>query len=128
MAQESALETNNQHQRQDSVQGTGVEIALASVRRVEFSTKDSVFLPAMSMEVALARHSAIVEFTRQIMVRDQDFGEIPGTNKPTLLKPGAPSSAGLERISMRLGSTEAGLARAIRRMSALRREVEAEVA
>jgi hypothetical protein len=29
------------------------------------------------------------EFTRRIMVRDQDFGEIPGTNKPTLLKPGA---------------------------------------
>jgi hypothetical protein len=89
MAQELALETNNQHQRQDSVQGTGVEIALASARRVEFSTKDSVFLPAMSMEVALARRSAIVEFTRQIMVKDQDFGEIPGTHKPTLLKPGA---------------------------------------
>jgi hypothetical protein len=53
------------------------------------STKDSVFLPAMSMEVALARRAAIVEFTRRIMVRDQDFGEIPGTNKPTLLKPGA---------------------------------------
>jgi hypothetical protein len=41
------------------------------------------------MEVALARRAAIVEFTRRIMVRDQDFGEIPGTNKPTLLKPGA---------------------------------------
>jgi len=53
------------------------------------STKDSVFLPAMSMEVALARRAAIVEFTRRIMVRDQDFGEIPGTSKPTLLKPGA---------------------------------------
>jgi hypothetical protein len=23
------------------------------------------------------------------MVKDQDFGEIPGTSKPTLLKPGA---------------------------------------
>jgi hypothetical protein len=43
----------------------------------------------MSMEVALARRAAIVEFTRRIMVKDQDFGEIPGTNKPTLLKPGA---------------------------------------
>jgi hypothetical protein len=43
----------------------------------------------MSMEVALARRSAIVEFTRRIMVKDQDFGEIPGTHKPTLLKPGA---------------------------------------
>jgi hypothetical protein len=43
----------------------------------------------MSMEVALARRAAIVEFTRRIMVKDQDFGEIPGTSKPTLLKPGA---------------------------------------
>ena len=62
---------------------------LAAARPVELSTKDSVFLPAMSMEVALARRAAIVEFTRRIMVKDQDFGEIPGTNKPTLLKPGA---------------------------------------
>jgi hypothetical protein len=46
-------------------------------------------MPAMSMEVALARRAAIVEFTRKIMVRDLDFGEIPGTNKPALLKPGA---------------------------------------
>ena len=85
MAQELALHTNSQHQRQDSAGGTRTEIVLASPP----STKDSVFLPAMSMEVALARRAAIVEFTRRIMVRDQDFGEIPGTSKPTLLKPGA---------------------------------------
>jgi hypothetical protein len=89
MAQELAVQTNSQHQRQDSAPGHGSEIVLASARPVEFSTKDSVFLPAMSMEVALARRSAIVEFTRRLMVKDQDFGEIPGTNKPTLLKPGA---------------------------------------
>jgi hypothetical protein len=87
MAQESALQTNHQHQGQDSAGGG--QIALAVARPVVFSTKDSVFLPAMSMEVALARRAAIVEFTRRIMVRDQDFGEIPGTSKPTLLKPGA---------------------------------------
>jgi hypothetical protein len=89
MAQESALETNNQHHRQNSAAGPGTESMLASAHAVEFSTKDSVFLPAMSMAVALARRSAIVEFTRRIMVKDLDFGEIPGTNKPTLLKPGA---------------------------------------
>src|ERR1019366_2487886 len=50
---------------------------------------ESSFMPAMSMDVALARRAAIVEFTRKIMVRDQDFGEIPGTHKPALLKPGA---------------------------------------
>ncbi len=89
MAQELALQTNSQHQRQDSAEGPDTGIALASARPVEPSTKESVFLPAMSMEVALARRAAIVDFTRRIMVKDQDFGEIPGTNKPTLLKPGA---------------------------------------
>ena len=87
VAQESALQTNHQHQRQNSAERRDAEIVLAG--RLERSAKDSVFLPAMSMEVALARRAAIVEFTRRIMVKDQDFGEIPGTNKPTLLKPGA---------------------------------------
>ena len=89
VAQELALQTNHQHQRQDTAEGTGTEIILPAARPAALSTKDSVFLPAMSMEVALARRAAIVEFTRRIMVKDQDFGEIPGTNKPTLLKPGA---------------------------------------
>jgi hypothetical protein len=50
---------------------------------------ESTFMPAMTMDVALARRAAIVEFTRKLMLRDQDFGEIPGSHKPTLLKPGA---------------------------------------
>src|SRR5579863_9907958 len=56
--------------------------------RYKASRSERAFLPAMSMEVALARRAAIVEFTRKILVRDRDFGEI-GTGKPTLLKPGA---------------------------------------
>jgi hypothetical protein len=89
VAWESALQTNSQHQRKDSAEGPGADIILGVARPVELSTKDSMYLPAMSMEVALARRSAIVEFTRRIMVKDRDFGEIPGTHKPTLLKPGA---------------------------------------
>ena len=92
MAQESALQTNSQHQRKNSAEAHPTDIVLASAvstRPVELTSKDSVFLPAMSMDVAIARRSAIVEFTRRIMVKDQDFGEIPGTHKPTLLKPGA---------------------------------------
>jgi hypothetical protein len=88
MARESAS-TNSRHQRQDIVKCPGTEIVLAAARPAELSAKDNIYLPAMSMEVALARRSAIVEFTRRIMVKDQDFGEIPGTHKPTLLKPGA---------------------------------------
>ena len=92
MAQESALQTNNQHQRKNTAEAPGTDIVLPSAartRRGELTSKDSVFLPAMTMDVAIARRSAIVEFTRRIMVKDQDFGEIPGTHKPTLLKPGA---------------------------------------
>src|SRR5579863_2691559 len=59
-----------------------------SLVRYKASRSERAFLPAMSMEVALARRAAIVEFTRKILVRDRDFGEI-GTGKPTLLKPGA---------------------------------------
>ncbi|HEV3332005.1 MAG TPA: hypothetical protein VG096_13530 [Bryobacteraceae bacterium] len=92
MAQESALQANSQHQRQNTAEAHAADIVLASTsttRPVALTSKDSVFLPAMSMDVAIARRSAIVEFTRRIMVKDQDFGEIPGTHKPTLLKPGA---------------------------------------
>ena len=82
-----AVQTNRQYQRPDTPEEAG--LVRASARSGEFSTRESVFLPAMSMEVALARRAAIVEFTRRIMVEDQDFGRIPGTKKPTLLKPGA---------------------------------------
>jgi len=47
------------------------------------------FLPVMDMQVALQRRRMVVEFTKSIMEEGQDFGTIPGTQKPTLLKPGA---------------------------------------
>jgi hypothetical protein len=48
------------------------------------------FMPVMPIAIAVQRRAAIVEFTKQIMVRDTDFGVIPGTGaKPSLLKPGA---------------------------------------
>ena len=49
-----------------------------------------VFLPVMSMDVALERRETIIKFVQQIMKEDQDYGVIPGTSsKPVLLKPGA---------------------------------------
>ncbi len=86
-----SVETVCQHPPKDNAEQPATEVALASAEdsSVPLSAKQNLYLPVMSMEVALARRSAIVEFTRRIMVKDQDFGEIPGTNKPTLLKPGA---------------------------------------
>src|SRR6516162_4291291 len=56
----------------------------------EVAAQPGDFMPVMSMEMALQRRGMLVEFTRRIMVQDQDFGVIPGTGtKPALLKAGA---------------------------------------
>ena len=47
------------------------------------------FMPALSITEAVQRRFAIVEFVREAMKPGVDFGCIPGTPKPTLLKPGA---------------------------------------
>lgn len=49
----------------------------------------STYLPALTLAQAAERRNAIVEFTRMAMHANVDFGVIPGTDKPTLLKPGA---------------------------------------
>ena len=64
--------------------GGGVEggAALAVVER-------SQFMPAMSIELAVERYGAVTEFVSRVLRRDIDYGVIPGTEKRTLLKPGA---------------------------------------
>jgi hypothetical protein len=49
----------------------------------------SAFLPVMQIQHAIERYNAVLEFTQKIMHQDKDYGSIPGTSKPTLLKPGA---------------------------------------
>src|ERR671939_2145405 len=49
----------------------------------------SQFMPAMSIELAVERYGAITEFVSRVLRRDVDYGVIPGTEKRTLLKPGA---------------------------------------
>ena len=46
-------------------------------------------MPALSVQQATQRYQAMATFIRDIMREGADFGTIPGTNKPTLLKPGA---------------------------------------
>lgn len=45
--------------------------------------------PTMSLIEAQERRQALIEFTKSIMVKGVHYGIIPGTDKPTLLKPGA---------------------------------------
>jgi hypothetical protein len=47
------------------------------------------FMPAMSIEAAVERYNTITEFVSRVLRRDVDYGMIPGTDKLTLLKPGA---------------------------------------
>ena len=49
----------------------------------------SLFMPAMTIELAVERYNTIVEFVSRVLRRDIDYGVIPGTDKLTLLKPGA---------------------------------------
>jgi hypothetical protein len=71
MALESALQTNHQHHRQHRADCSSTEIVPIAARTAELSIQESAFPPAMSM------------------VKERDFGEIPGTHKPALLKPGS---------------------------------------
>lgn len=45
--------------------------------------------PVMTVEQARKQLQAIRQFIAEVMVAGEDFGTIPGTEKPTLLKPGA---------------------------------------
>jgi hypothetical protein len=49
----------------------------------------SQFMPAMSIELAVERYNTITEFVSRVLRRDVDYGIIPGSEKLTLLKPGA---------------------------------------
>jgi hypothetical protein len=56
--------------------------ALVSVER-------SRFMPAMTIESAVERYQQVTEFVSRVLREDVDYGVIPGTEKRTLLKPGA---------------------------------------
>lgn len=49
----------------------------------------SIAMPEMNVETAVERFGQLGQFVKTIMRPDTDFGVIPGTTKPTLLKPGA---------------------------------------
>lgn len=46
-------------------------------------------MPVLDIRAAIVRQQALTDFVSKIMHENTDFGTIPGTDKPTLLKPGA---------------------------------------
>lgn len=61
-----------------------------SEEAIEYQAPQSLALmPAMTIGQAVERYQAMAQFVQELLVEDVDFGRIPGTDKPTLLKPGA---------------------------------------
>ena len=56
-----------------------------------------VSMPSLTLEQAVQRYTALTQFYSQILRDGTDYGTIPGTTKPTLLKPGA------EKLTMFFG-------------------------
>jgi hypothetical protein len=60
--------------------------ALAMIRQGDAA---QALMPVLKIEQATERYQSVVKFVKTLMNEGQDFGKIPGTDKPTLLKPGA---------------------------------------
>jgi hypothetical protein len=73
-----------------------------SIEEVSLAPLDhQSFMPVLSVEQAAQRFNTVVEFVRTVMREGIDYGRIPGTDKPTLLKPGAEKLCTLFGLSCR---------------------------
>ena len=67
--------------------------ALATVRQVgeivDISSSDSAVMMKRNLDELKTKLALVQQFMKEVMVEDQDYGTIPGTDKPTLLNPGA---------------------------------------
>ena len=64
-------------------------------------TESEPFMPALTIQQAVDRFNSVVEFVRTVMREGVDYGRIPGTDKPALLKPGAEKLCTLFGLSSR---------------------------
>ncbi len=75
---------------------------------MQTSKNERMLAPSVAVEIAPAYQNAIaqtashykvmVAFVKAQMKRDIDYGVIPGTKKPTLLKPGAEKREQSEKV------------------------------
>ncbi len=50
--------------------------------------------------------NALIAFTKEVLVKDQDYGVVPGVQKPTLLKPGAEKLMNLYGLAVEFECTD----------------------
>lgn len=73
-----------QHQPQDSSKASLLDEIVE--RQAALGAR---YMPAMSIEQAIERHKLLKRYIGEVLVEGEDYGKIPGAEKPTLLKPGA---------------------------------------
>src|ERR1044072_6314640 len=91
----ASIHNDNQVMNQEPYKGD--EMSEALIVRDE----SAALLPVMSIETATERYKTIVHYVQKLMVEGSDFGKIPGTEKATLLKPGAEKLCTLFGLSKR---------------------------
>ena len=67
----------------------GEQVNMSDNNTAMIATNAATLMPALSIQQAVDRYELLTQFVGKLMKAGADFGEIPGTNKPTLLKPGA---------------------------------------
>jgi hypothetical protein len=72
------------HEKSESTQ-----LTVISPERAVLTPEDLVLTPLVDIQLAKARLKEFQEFVAGYLVDGKDFGIIPGTEEPTLLKPGA---------------------------------------
>lgn len=72
----------------------------------ELMTVDQSYMPALSVPQAVMRFNTLVEFVQTVMRDGVDYGIVPGTQKPTLLKAGAEKLTTLFGLTTRFSVVE----------------------
>ena len=69
-------------------------------------TQEALAIPERSLEEVIAQVKKIQEVQKAVMKEGEHYGVIPGTNKPTLLKPGAEKLAFVFRLDPQYESVD----------------------
>lgn len=96
----ASIHSDNQAMNQEPYKGD--EMAEALLVRDE----SAALMPVMSIHAATERYKTIVTYVKELMSEGTDFGKIPGTDKNTLLKPGAEKLCTLFGLSKRFTLVE----------------------
>jgi len=75
-------------------------------KEIVVSQQAGFMAPVVTVQVALAAYQAKKDLIDGIMKKGVDYGEIPGTNKPTLLKAGAEKATSFFGLSPRFVDAE----------------------